>query len=60
MRILSGIKPSGALHIANYMAMIEPMVVSQERGELFCFVANLHSQTTVYDGRQLWTIPRTR
>jgi tryptophanyl-tRNA synthetase len=54
MRILSGIKPSGALHIGNYFAMIKPMVESQERGELFCFVANLHSQTSVFEGKRLW------
>lgn len=55
MRILSGIKPSGALHIGNYLGMIKPMVDSQSRGELFCFIANLHSQTTVTDAAQMRT-----
>jgi tryptophanyl-tRNA synthetase len=50
MRILSGIKPSGTIHIGNYLGMIRPMVESQKRGELFCFVANLHSLTTLFDG----------
>jgi tryptophanyl-tRNA synthetase len=53
LRILSGIKPSGTLHIGNYLGMIRPMVESQERGQLFCFVANLHSLTTLFDGRQM-------
>jgi tryptophanyl-tRNA synthetase len=53
MRILSGIKPSGAIHIGNYLGMIKPMVASQSRGELFCFIANLHSLTTVFDGREM-------
>jgi tryptophanyl-tRNA synthetase len=53
MRILSGIKPSGTLHIGNYLGMIRPMVESQKRGELFCFVANLHSLTTLFDGPKM-------
>jgi tryptophanyl-tRNA synthetase len=48
MRILSGIQPSGKLHIGNYLGMIRPMVESQQRGELFCFLANLHSLTSVF------------
>jgi tryptophanyl-tRNA synthetase len=53
MRILSGIKPSGTIHIGNYLGMIRPMVASQSRGELFCFIANLHSLTTLSDGKQM-------
>lgn len=53
MRILSGIKPSGTLHIGNYLGMIKPMVESQKRGELFCFVANLHSLTSLFDGPKM-------
>jgi tryptophanyl-tRNA synthetase len=53
MRILSGIKPSGTIHIGNYLGMIRPMVESQEKGELFCFVANLHSLTSVYDREKM-------
>ena len=53
MRILSGIQPSGRLHIGNYFGMIKPMVESQSRGELFCFIANMHSLTTVFDRAKL-------
>jgi tryptophanyl-tRNA synthetase len=53
MRILSGIKPSGSLHIGNYLGMIRPMVESQSRGELFCFIANLHGLTTLFDGKEM-------
>lgn len=57
MRILSGIKPSGEIHFGNYLGMLKPMVDSQTRGDLLCFIANLHSLTTVFDGRQMatWT-----
>jgi tryptophanyl-tRNA synthetase len=53
MRILSGIKPSGTFHIGNYFGMIKPMVESQKRGELLCFIANMHSLTSVFDGPQM-------
>ncbi len=53
MRILSGIQPSGTLHIGNYLGMIKPMVESQTKGELFCFCANLHSLTSIADGGKL-------
>ena len=53
VRILSGIKPSGIIHIGNYLGMIRPMVESQEKGELFCFVANLHSLTSIYDREKM-------
>jgi tryptophanyl-tRNA synthetase len=53
LRILSGIKPSGTLHIGNYLGMIKPMVDSQSRGELFCFVANMHSLTSTFSGEKM-------
>ncbi|MBD3393291.1 MAG: tryptophan--tRNA ligase [Chitinivibrionales bacterium] len=53
MRILSGIQPSGKLHIGNYLGMIRPMVRAQEEGELFCFIANMHSLTSIFDGKQM-------
>jgi tryptophanyl-tRNA synthetase len=57
MRILSGIKPSGEIHFGNYLGMLKPMVESQSRGELLCFVANMHSLTGLVDGPQMatWT-----
>lgn len=48
-RVLSGIQPSGKLHIGNYFGMIKRMVEYQESSDLFCFIANLHSLTTVQD-----------
>ncbi len=53
MRILSGIQPSGKIHIGNYLGMIRPMVQYQDRGELFCFIANMHSLTTVFSGEKI-------
>ena len=46
-RILSGIQPSGPLHLGNYFGMIRPAVALQTQGETFYFVADLHALTTV-------------
>ena len=48
-RILSGIQPSGQLHIGNYFGMIERMINFQSDSDLFCFIANYHSLTSIND-----------
>lgn len=49
MRVLSGIQPSGKLHIGNYFGMMKPAIALQDEGEAFLFVANYHALTTVND-----------
>jgi len=53
MRILSGIQPSGRLHIGNYFGMMRPAIELQDKGDAFYFVANYHALTTVTDGELL-------
>jgi tryptophanyl-tRNA synthetase len=53
MRILSGIQPSGDLHIGNYFGMMKRMIAYQENHELFCFIANYHALTSVFDANWL-------
>lgn len=53
MRILSGIQPSGTLHIGNYFGMMKPAIELQDKGEAFYFIADLHALTTVHDGKAL-------
>ena len=53
MRILSGIQPSGILHIGNYFGMIQPAVALQAEGECFYFVANYHALTSLRDPKAL-------
>jgi len=53
MKILSGIQPSGQLHIGNYFGMMLPMIRNMERGELYAFIVNLHAMTTVHDREKL-------
>jgi tryptophanyl-tRNA synthetase len=52
-RILSGIQPSGKLHIGNYFGMMKPMIGYQEKHELFCFLANFHAMTSTDDCNSL-------
>jgi tryptophanyl-tRNA synthetase len=49
MRILSGIQPSGALHIGNYFGMMRPAVALQSEGEALYFVADYHALTSLRD-----------
>lgn len=53
MRVLSGIQPSGRLHIGNYIGMMKRMIEYQKNHELFCFIVNLHALTTVFDAETL-------
>ena len=48
-RILSGVQPSGQLHIGNYFGMIERMIQFQNETDLLCFIANYHSMTSIND-----------
>jgi tryptophanyl-tRNA synthetase len=52
-RILSGAQPSGQLHIGNYFGMIERMIGFQSNSDLFCFVANYHSLTSIINKDEL-------
>lgn len=55
MRVLTGLQPSGKLHLGNYFASIKPMVDAQNLGkeEMFMFVANYHAMTSLNDGKAL-------
>jgi len=53
MRILSGIQPSGTLHIGNYFGAMKPAIELQEKGETFLFIADYHSLTTQPDAKDL-------
>ena len=52
MRILSGIQPSGALHLGNYFGMMRPAIELQDEGEAYYFIANYHSMTSLFDAAQ--------
>jgi len=52
MRILSGIQPSGALHLGNYFGMMRPALELQEKGEAFYFIADYHSMTSLFNAAE--------
>lgn len=49
MRILSGIQPSGALHLGNYFGMMRPAIELQDKGDALYFIADYHSMTSLFD-----------
>jgi len=49
MRILSGIQPSGKLHVGNYLGAMRQHLELQDKGEAFYFIADLHALTSVKD-----------
>lgn len=53
MRVLSGIQPSGKLHIGNYFGMMKPAIELQDQGETYLFIANYHALTTAESAEQM-------
>lgn len=53
MRFLTGLQPSGQLHIGNYFGAIKPAVELQQKGEGFYFIANYHAMTTMESAQKL-------
>jgi tryptophanyl-tRNA synthetase len=51
--LLSGIQPSGALHIGNYFGAIKQFVHLQDSHENYIFIANYHALTTIQDKKTL-------
>nr|WP_321464706.1 tryptophan--tRNA ligase [uncultured Desulfobulbus sp.] len=52
-RTLSGIQPSGKLHIGNYFGMMQPMLQQMDNSELYVFIVDLHALTSVQDRERL-------
>ena len=52
-RILTGLQPSGTLHVGNYFGAIRPMVELQDQGEVFLFIADLHALTSTQNAAEL-------
>ena len=53
MRVLSGIQPSGGLHLGNYVGMMKRMIQYQEKHDLYCFIVNYHALTSQQDPKLL-------
>ena len=53
MRTLSGIQPSGDMHIGNYFGMMKRLIEFQKSDEVYAFIANYHAMTSLSDGKSL-------
>ena len=53
MRVLSGIQPSGALHIGNYFGALKQFLDLQRDHDAYYFVADFHALTSVRDAALL-------
>lgn len=53
MRVLSGIQPTGSIHIGNYLGAIKQWIKLQEKNECIFFIADLHSLTIPYKPEEL-------
>lgn len=51
-RILSGIQPSGTIHVGNYFGMIKPLLGFQDKGQVYGFLADYHSMTSLFDAEE--------
>ncbi len=49
LRVLSGIQPTGELHLGNYFGMMSRMIEYQNNSDLFCCIVNYHALTTIQD-----------
>ncbi len=58
MRVLSGIQPSGKLHLGNYLGAMKQHLQMQHEHECFFFIANYHTLTTVQDRSRLLELSR--
>ena len=53
LRVLSGIQPTGELHLGNYFGMMSRMIDFQNNSDLFCCIVNYHALTTIQDKNNL-------
>ena len=53
MRILTGLQPSGDLHLGNYFGSLKQMIKSQDNSDMFIFIANYHAMTSIKNSKEL-------
>lgn len=53
MRVITGLQPSGDLHIGNYFGSIKQMLDLQEQNQMYIFIANYHAMTSNQNGKFL-------
>ncbi|MDB5312109.1 MAG: trpS [Gemmataceae bacterium] len=61
-RILSGVQPSGKLHLGNYFGAIKQHIERQECGDCFYFIADYHALTSLKEAeeREIAAVAKTK
>ena len=59
MRVVSGIQPTGNLHLGNYLGAIRNWVSMQDEGECLYFLADLHAISMPYEPALQWLLNGT-
>ncbi|KAI8568677.1 hypothetical protein RHMOL_Rhmol02G0218800 [Rhododendron molle] len=57
-RIVSGVQPTGSIHLGNYLGAIRNWVLLQDAYETFFFIVDLHAITLPYDPQELSRVTR--
>src|SRR5205807_503106 len=52
-RFLSGVQPSGKLHLGNYFGAVKQHIALQDEGRCFYFIADYHALTTIQNAQGL-------
>ncbi len=55
--IISGVQPTGNLHLGNYLGAIKNWAELQDKGNIYLFIADLHA-ITVYQNQQIYPYAR--
>jgi len=53
MKIISGVQPTGQIHLGNYLGAVRQWIELQKKEEIICFIADLHSLTVPYQPESL-------
>ena len=53
VRIFSGIRPTGNIHLGNYLGAVKQWIELQDKNECIFMLADLHAITTPYDPKEL-------
>ncbi|MBR4891559.1 MAG: tryptophan--tRNA ligase [Alphaproteobacteria bacterium] len=51
--VLTGIKPTGTPHIANYVGALKPLIEQSKTQKTFMFIADLHALNLIHDAKQI-------
>ena len=51
--ILTGVKPTGRLHLGNLVGAVRPIIEMSKKSQAFVFIADLHALNAIHDPKIL-------